>query len=114
MPFVRVETNVDVGNKSDEFVAKLSKVVSEATGKSESYVMVILDDGQKMSFAATLEPAVLVTFKSIDLQEDRCPAIAERLCVFFARELRVHGKRVYLDFADLKRTMFGWDGRTFG
>lgn len=114
MPFIRVETNVDVGAKSDEITAKLSKVVSEATGKPENYVMVVLQDKLKLSFAGTPEPAALVTFKSIGLEEDRCASLSERLCAFFARELRIHGKRVYIDFADLERTMLGWDSRTFG
>ncbi|WP_432736566.1 phenylpyruvate tautomerase MIF-related protein [Maridesulfovibrio sp. FT414] len=114
MPYVRVETNVEVGAKADEFVAKLSKVVSEAAGKPESYVMILFNDGLKMSFSGTLEPAALVTFKSLGLQEDRCAPIAERLCAFLARELRVHGKRVYIDFENLDGAMLGWDSRTFG
>jgi hypothetical protein len=114
MPFVRVETNMKIESaEADAFVAKLSEFTSIALGKPEVYVTVMLHQNVSMLLSGSNEPAAFVTLGSISLQSDKCAELSEKFCGFIYKEFLIPGSRVVIEFRDLERSMFGWDGRTF-
>lgn len=114
MPFFRLETNVSIKESDRQpLVEKTSKFISRIVGKPETYVMVLIHDGVSVSFAGSSEPAALVSLGSIGLQKEQCASLSEQICNFLDSELGVPGHRTYIEFRDLERSMFGWDGRTF-
>ncbi|SME97593.1 phenylpyruvate tautomerase MIF-related protein [Desulfovibrio gilichinskyi] len=114
MPFIRVETNLKVETaEADAFVLKLSKFVSVILGKPEIYVTAILHQNASMSLSGSNEPAVFVSLASISLQSDKCLELSRSVCEFITAEFSVPGTRVFIEFRDLERSMFGWNGRTF-
>ena len=114
MPYLSIETNQPVERSlRGELLGKLSAFVAELLGKPESYVMIALKPETPLVFDGSDEPAAFVRVKSIGLPKDRCAQLSEKICGFIEQELRVPKNRVFIDFKDLERAMFGWNGKTF-
>lgn len=113
MPYVRVETNVEL-KESEKFISELSEFTAKVLGKPESYVLISVHERVKMSFGGSTDPAALLTMKSLGLQAGQCAALSERLCAFMEKESGIPANRIYIEFADHERSMFGWNSGTFG
>jgi len=114
MPYLKIQTNQTIGDdKTLEFIKSASKLVAKDLGKSESYVMVTLEPPVPMVFAGSDEPAVFMELKSIGLPESRTPQLSASLCQLVNEELDVPSNRVYIEFQDAPRKMWGWDSGTF-
>ncbi|WP_461210310.1 phenylpyruvate tautomerase MIF-related protein [Desulfocurvus sp. DL9XJH121] len=114
MPFIKVKTNValDEGRRNG-ILEGLTALASELTGKPAQWVMACVEDGAALAFAGTREPAAYVEFKSIGLAENVCADQSAGICEFVERELGVPQARVYIEFKNLERCLFGWNGATF-
>ena len=55
----------------------------------------------------------LVRVKSIGLPKESCPQMSDKICSLLEQEMHVPKNRVFIDFKDLEREMFGWYGKTF-
>jgi len=112
MPYLALTTNIAVDEAS--IIAPLSVLVAEQLGKSEAYVMVVLEPQRPMVFAGTDAPTAHVVLKSLGLQPDQTPALSEAICDFLQARLGIACDRVYIDFQSPARKMFGWNSKTFG
>ncbi len=114
MPFLMIQTNIEREQvNSEALIAKASKTVSEQLGKSENYVMVALEANTPMSFAGDNAPLAYLEPKSIGLPEDRTAELSEALCELVNSETGIQKDRIYIEFSDAPRNMWGWNGRTF-
>ena len=114
MPYFSIETNKKLDDANiTAFAKQASSFVAERLGKPESYVMVSLEPKTTMTFGGTTDPAAFVRLKSIGLPRERCGELAEAICSFVEREMEVPKERVFIDFKDLERSLFGWNGKTF-
>lgn len=112
MPYLKIQTNNSAKNK-EELIKKASKLVAEQLEKSEKYVMIALEPDFEMSFAGSSEPAAFLQLKSIGLPEAKTKKISSVLCDFINEELNIPEERIYIEFVDVKRTFWGWNGSTF-
>ncbi len=112
MPLFELTTNTNIDD-----VQSLAKLASELTatilGKPESYVMVKIMPQQHLIFAGTEEPAAHVKLKSLGLPETDTADLSARICTFISSELGINSTRIYIEFSNPERHMWGWDGRTF-
>ena len=114
MPYFSIETSKTIDQVGEEaFTHKASAFIAELLGKPEAYVMVAIKHSAPMRFGGGLEPTAMVQLYSIGLPEERCAEFAGKICAFIEDGLGVAPDRVYIDFRDLKRSMFGWNGKTF-
>lgn len=114
MPYFSIETNQTIDETSNrDLMTKTSVFIAELLGKPESYVMVAIKPGTPLVFAGSDEPAAFVRLKSIGLPKERCSEFSEKICGFVGQELEVPPNRVFIDFKDLERNMFGWNSQTF-
>lgn len=114
MPLLQVTTNQTLDQDQQQlFLARCSQAVADILGKSESYVMVTLKAGAPMLFAGDDGPCVYLELKSIGLPEIHTGEISASLCKLMESELGIGGDRVYIEFADAERHMWGWNGGTF-
>jgi phenylpyruvate tautomerase PptA (4-oxalocrotonate tautomerase family) len=114
MPYFSIETNQTIDQASSrDLMKKTSAFLAELLGKPESYVMIAIKPGTPLIFAGSDEPTAFVRLKSIGLPKERCTEFSEKICGFVEQELEVPPKRVFIDFKDLERDMFGWGGKTF-
>ncbi|NNF97621.1 MAG: hypothetical protein HKM94_11910 [Halobacteria archaeon] len=113
MPYLKIQTNQTVTpDQAQTLISKASKLVANELGKPESYVMVALPPPVPMLFAGTNEPTAYLELKSIGLPASRTADLSKALCDLMT-DLNISQNRVYIEFADAPRAMWGWDGKTF-
>ena len=112
MPFFKIETN-HPPNDIDTMMKKASGFIANLLNKPEHYVMISIETDPQMMFGGTMGPTAFVQLKSIGLPMDKCAAFSEKICRFINNEIGVPPDRVFIDFTNLKRNMFGWNGNTF-
>jgi phenylpyruvate tautomerase len=114
MPYLKIQTNREVTDSArEEIMKKASLLVSKNLGKPEKYVMVRFDPPQPMMFAGGTGPCAYLELKSIGLPESKTESLSRILCQFLHDELKIPSDRVYIEFADARSSMWGWDGGTF-
>ena len=114
MPLLKIQTNVEI--LEDEKIGLLhdaSAKVADILGKPERYVMVLLESNPHMLFAGDNSPLAYLELKSIGLPSDRTSAISEGLSNLINQHLSIPSDRIYIEFADAERHMWGWSGGTF-
>ena len=113
MPYLKIQTNQTVTpDQAQALISKASRLVASELGKPENYVMVALTPPVPMVFAGTDAPTAYLELKSIGLPESRTADLSKALCNLMG-DLKISQNRVYIEFADAPRAMWGWDGKTF-
>lgn len=112
MPLLKVTTNIKVTEKQ-AFAEKASLSIANILGKPESYVMVQIEDDACIMFAGNHQPCALLQIKSLGLPENSTADLSSRLCEFIQQQLSIDTTRIYIEFTNPERHMWGWDKRTF-
>lgn len=112
MPLVQVHTNTRIENKL-ELAQQVSKQAANILGKPESYVMVFVEDQQALVFAGSDDPAAYVELKSINLPESDTAQISSQLSEVLSQATAIDTSRIYIEFSNAQRHMWGWNGATF-
>ena len=114
MPFLKIQSNTAIDEAdASSLLAEASKLVATELGKPENYVMVALEPAQAMLFAGSDAPLAYLELKSIGLPENKTAALSAALCNLIETRLGIPASRIYIEFADAPRAMWGWDGGTF-
>lgn len=114
MPYLKIQTNRNIDRETQlELLKQASALVADSVGKPEQYVMTAFDPVQPMTFAGSDEPCAYLELKSIGLSESKTAALSTALCGFIEASLEVPPSRVYIEFADALRPMWGWNKGTF-
>ena len=93
----------------------LSASLASHLGKPESYVMTAFESEVPMTFAGSTDPVCYIEIKSVGtMGGDRAKSMSKDFCAKINNALGVPQNRIYIEFADAKGSMWGWDGRTFG
>ena len=116
MPLIKVQTNVaDVSESTAEtLLNSLSSLLASVLGKSEAYVMTVLEPPTTMTFGGSSEPASYMEIKNIgQMTNEQTQQISEAACKLANDHLGVAPDRTYLEFNDAQRHLWGWNGKTF-
>ena len=114
MPLLRIQTNQELpAANAKALAAKASALVSEQLGKPESYVMTSVESNTAMLFAGSDEPLAFLELKSIGLPESITADVSNALCQLVSAEAGIAAERIYIEFTDAPRKMWGWNGSTF-
>ena len=114
MPYLKIQTNQALDDVAQQrLMAEASATVAEQLGKPERYVMVAIDAARPMLFAGNSDAVAYLELKSIGLPDDATAGLSERLCELMATHLNIAPDRVYIEFANAQRHMWGWNGGTF-
>ncbi len=114
MPHLMIETNVILDSDARmDLATKASGMIAAAIGKPEQYVQSLVRGGQALVHGGAADPAAYVACKSIGLAEAQCKPLSKAICGFLQQELGIDPGRVYIEFVDLSRSWFGWNGSTF-
>ena len=113
MPLLKIQTNIAIDEAAQQdLLSRASQQVAEALGKPENYVMVMIQPQSPMLFAGDSSPLAYLELKSIGLQESQTAALSAMLCGLLA-EYDIPAARIYIEFADAPRKMWGWNNATF-
>ena len=114
MPLLKIQTNVNVTSEQQKTTVKaLSETVAVMLGKPERYVMVSLEHNSNMLFAGTDQGLAYLELKSIGLAEDKTTEYSSTLCKTISQHLEVATDRIYVEFANAQRHLWGWNEATF-
>ena len=114
MPYLKIQTNQEIApEQSSSWLKQASSLVADQLGKPERYVMVVMEPPQPMVFAGSDDPTVFMELKSIGLSESQTPDLSNALCELAHETLGVAQDRIYIEFSDAPRKMWGWNGATF-
>ena len=115
MPLLKLETTVALSeDKRQALLASLSKTVAETIGKPQQYVMVAASQAA-MQMSGSPGDAAFVDVRSIGgLSDDVNRRLSQKICKLLNETLGVPQNRIYLNFADVKASHWGWNGSTFG
>ena len=114
MPFLKIQTNQPLSkDAASQLARKASALVATQLGKPESYVMTSVENNPTMTIAGTGEPLAYLELKSIGLPESSTAEASRVLCELVSSETAIDPARIYIEFADAPRKMWGWDKRTF-
>ena len=114
MPYLLIQTNQSLDADGHEaLLARASQCVAQALGKPERYVMVALELGRPMLFGGSRDPLAYLELKSIDLPTQRTEELSATLCRVIGEALGIARERIYIEFADAQRHLWGWNGATF-
>lgn len=112
MPLLEITTNTKLDN-AQVIAEKASKLIAEMLSKPESYVMVKVIAEQTLIFAGNDEPSAHLKLKSLGLAEDQTSYYSSTLCSFIQTELNIDTARIYIEFFNPERHMWGWNNKTF-
>ncbi|MCB1859508.1 MAG: hypothetical protein KDI63_14625 [Gammaproteobacteria bacterium] len=113
MPLLRIQTNVTLDQASRSTLAALaSQRAAELLGKNESYVMVSVETGLTMLFSGNHRPLAYLELKSAELPAGKTRELSAGLCNLIHAELGIAADRVFIEFADVARGMWGWNNTT--
>lgn len=114
MPYLKIQTNQALApDAAKALLTQASRTVAGQLGKPESYVMVALEPPLPMLFAGSDSPLAYLELKSIGLPEGKTGALSRALCDLMAQQAGIPQERVYIEFANAKGALWGWNGDTF-
>ena len=114
MPLLKIQTNQELDSQQqNQLLSEASQLVAHELGKPENYVMVTIEPPVPMSFAGSTEPAAYLELKSIGLPESKTKDLSSALCNLIESKTHIGKGRIYIEFADAPRAMWGWNGGTF-
>lgn len=112
MPYLKIQTNIRITDKI-KIIQEATALLSTILGKLKQYIMVALEPAIDMVFAGTDDPLAFIELKSIGLPENETAALSAEVCEFIQKSLGIPKERIYIEFSDVKRHLFGWNGKTF-
>jgi phenylpyruvate tautomerase PptA (4-oxalocrotonate tautomerase family) len=92
---------------------KASQLVARELVKPEEYMMVSLEPASSMMFGGSTEPAAYLELKAIGLPKAKTGVLSRLLCELIAAESGISRDRIYINFADVPPSLWGWNGETF-
>jgi phenylpyruvate tautomerase len=114
MPYLMIQTNRAISpGQREPLLRAASRLLAKELGKPEAYVMVSLSSDVSMLFAGTDEPAAYAELKSIGLPAGQIKSLSQAISTLLEQQLDIAPARVYIEFADIKGSQWGWNGGTF-
>jgi phenylpyruvate tautomerase len=117
MPLIKIQSSVSQPEKAtvESLLTNLSANLAKHTGKPESYIMTAFEADVPMTFAGTFDPVCYVEIKSVgSMSSSQTKAMSQDFCTQISEQLDVPPNRIYIEFADAKGYMWGWNKSTFG
>lgn len=114
MPLLKIQTNTRVeAGKKQALAVSASRAVADMLGKPERYVMVSVEENPAMIFGGSDAPLAYLELKSIGLPGNKTGEFSAALTALLGEHLGLPADRIYIEFADARGSMWGWNGGTF-
>jgi phenylpyruvate tautomerase len=117
MPLIRIVSSastVGTSATADALLRELSALLARELGKPEAYVMTCLEPRAAMTFAGTSDAACYVEVKNVGtFSPEITSRVSAAITTKVAAGLSVAHDRIYIEFADARPHMWGYDGGTF-
>lgn len=113
MPFINVKTNVKVpAEKAEAVKSALGRAITAVPGKSESWLMVGIEDGCKLYFKGSDEPAAMTEVQLFgNASGSALGELTGRITEIVNENLGISPDRVYVSY--MTTPDWGWNGSDF-
>lgn len=114
MPLIKANFSTSVSKEQEESIkTELGSAISLFPGKSETYLMVQINDNQKLYFAGKNdEPIALFEVQLLGkCSKEDCQKVTEKLCSIAKETLGISGNKVYVTFKEFDK--WGFDSFMF-
>ena len=110
MPYINVSTSAKVKDKK-KLLEDIAILVSSLTNKSKRFVMARLEDNSEMYFEDE-SSCCFLEIKSIGSLNPS--EMAKPISDFVYEKMGIPKDKIYISFEDVPRSMWAWNGKTFG
>ena len=115
MPLLRITANQTITPEiQTRILKKLSTEVATCLEKSESYVMTAWLPEATMTFGGQITPTAYVELDSIGINPEQAKQLSQTICTIIADQTDIQPDATYIRFYDAPRSLWGWNGETFG
>ena len=114
MPYINIKVSEKLTEeKKTELKAALGKAIEAIPGKSETYLMVCIEDGQSIWFAGDdSEPSAFIDVRILGhAKPEDFSRMTGELCRVCESLIGIAPSRVYAAYAEVDN--WGWNGRNF-
>lgn len=115
MPCIQIKTNVAVTKEAaQEVKSRLGQIISYLPGKSESWLMITLEDNCRMWFRGDdSKPLAMVEVKVFGSSIDGTASekMTQDVCALFQEQLGVDPQDMYIRY--IASSDWGWNGSNF-
>ena len=114
MPLMTIRSSVKIDDTAvGSMLSACSARLAELLAQPEAYVMTLFDRPARMTMAGTANPCCLVEIRSVvALSNEQTRAMAQAFCPMLTEHLGVPPNRIFLNFTDFPRSMWGFNGST--
>jgi phenylpyruvate tautomerase len=114
MPLMTIRSAAKIDDSAvSSMLSACSKKLAELLAQPEAYVMTLFERAARMTMAGTPDPCCLVEIRSVvPFSSDQTKAMAQAFCALLEEHLRVPPNRIFLNFTDFERTMWGFNSST--
>ena len=116
MPFLKIQVSSPSISETSSSALQSdgASIISQETGKSLDFVMVLVESGAKVSLGGKGSPVAYIEVKNVgELPSAVTTKLSQRLSALVGRELSIPKDRMYIESQESKRHHWGWDGKTF-
>ena len=114
MPYLKIQTNSPVPeSRQDALLSEASQLVSRLLGKDERYFMGTIQADQPMIFGGSRDPLAFLELKALGLPTANTSDLSAALCTLISDTLEIPAERIYVEFGNVSRGMWGWNGGVF-
>ena len=117
MPLLKIQLSLSEISTASSFKVRTegTQVLSSTLGKSSDFVMVIVEESMIASFGGNpTDPCAYLEVKNVgELSPEITDELSRRLGELVQKEFGVPLDRIYIEFQESKRHLWGWSGKTF-
>ena len=114
MPLMTIRSAAKIDDTAvSSMLSACSAKLAELLSQPEAYVMTLFERPVAMTMAGAGNPCCLVEVRSVvELSSDQTRAMAQAFCPLLAEHLGVPANRIFLNFTDFRKAMWGFNGST--
>ena len=117
MPLLQINSNLPQIEPSilNEIHLSGAEILADQIGKSIEYVMVIINTNSSLSFAQDSKTsAAYLEVKNVgELDPNKTQRMSKMLSELVSKKLGICPTRIYIEFQQSERHLWGWNGATF-
>ena len=115
MPTFILHTSSSINDHQNETIRKdATNILSQELGKSKEFIVTLIHDSVALKFGQIEAPCAYLEVKSVGtLSPEQTTAMSDRICNALQRILSIPPDRIYIEFQESSRHLWGWNGKTF-
>ena len=115
MPTFILHTSSTINDHQNETIRKYAvDILSQELGKSKEFIITLIHDSVALKFGQSEALCAYLEVKSVGtLSSEQTTAMSDRICNALQRILSIPPDRIYIEFQESSRHLWGWNGKTF-